>query len=58
MGKPVVSVVYGAEIVFGDCDPERIVFFFNFSKWVDASSLNFFVQRGVPLGANLTKIQA
>ena len=41
--------------MFGDCDPAGIVFFPNFSKWMDASSLNFFVQRGVPTWRDLYK---
>ena len=44
MSKAVVPVVYEVEVMFGDCDPAGIVFFPNFSKWMDASSLNFFVQ--------------
>ncbi len=41
--------------MFGDCDPAGIVFFPNFSKWMDASSLNFFVQCGVPPWRELVK---
>ncbi len=52
---PVVSVVYEVEVMFGDCDPAGIVFFPNFLKWMDASSLNFFVQRGVPTWRDLYK---
>ena len=55
MGKAVISVVYEVEVMFGDCDPAGIVFFPNFSKWMDASSLNFFVQRGVPTWRDLYK---
>ena len=55
MSKVVVSVVYEVEVMFGDCDPAGIVFFPNFSKWMDASSLNFFVQRGVPTWRELYK---
>ena len=36
------------QIRFSHCDPAGIVFFPNFSKWMDASSLNFFMQCGVP----------
>ena len=42
------TVIYSIEVLFGDCDPAGIVFFPNFSKWMDASSLNFFMQCGVP----------
>ena len=55
MGQAVVSVVYEVEVMFGDCDPAGIVFFPNFSKWMDASSLNFFVKRGVPTWRDLYK---
>ena len=55
MNKAAVSVVYEVEVMFGDCDPAGIVFFPNFSKWMDASSLNFFVQRGVPTWRDLYK---
>ena len=55
MNKTVVSVAYEVEVMFGDCDPAGIVFFPNFSKWMDASSLNFFVQRGVPTWRDLYK---
>ena len=55
MNKAVVSATYEVEIMFGDCDPAGIVFFPNFSKWMDASSLNFFVQCGVPTWRELYK---
>ena len=42
------TVVYEVEIMFGDCDPAGIVFFPNYSKWMDASSQSFFLQCGVP----------
>jgi acyl-CoA thioesterase FadM len=29
------TVVYEVQVVFGDCDPAGIVFFPNFSKWMD-----------------------
>ena len=40
---------------FGDCDPAGIVFFPNFSRWMDAASLNFFVACGVPVWSELVK---
>ncbi len=49
------TVVFEVEVMFGDCDPAGIVFFPNFSKWMDASSLNFFVQCGVPTWRELVK---
>jgi len=42
------TVIYDVQVVFGDCDPAGIVFFPNFSRWMDASSLNFFMKCGVP----------
>ena len=35
-------------VEFGDCDPERIVWFPNFFRWIDAASRHYFVQCGVP----------
>ena len=49
------TVVYEVQVMFGDCDPAGIVFFPNFSKWMDASSLNYFVQCGVPPWRELAK---
>jgi 4-hydroxybenzoyl-CoA thioesterase len=42
-------------INFGDCDPAGIVFYPNFSRWMDASSLNFFVACGIPVWSELVK---
>lgn len=42
------TTVYEIKVAFGDCDPAGIVFFPNFLKWMDASSLHFFTQCGVP----------
>jgi 4-hydroxybenzoyl-CoA thioesterase len=49
------TVTYEVEVMFGDCDPAGIVFFPNFSKWMDAASLNFFVKNGVPPWRELVK---
>jgi 4-hydroxybenzoyl-CoA thioesterase len=49
------TVIYEVNVMFGDCDPAGIVFFPNFSKWMDASSLNFFMQCGVPPWRELVK---
>jgi 4-hydroxybenzoyl-CoA thioesterase len=49
------TITYEVEVMFGDCDPAGIVFFPNFSKWMDASSLNFFVKCGVPPWRELIK---
>jgi 4-hydroxybenzoyl-CoA thioesterase len=42
------STTFTVDVQFGDCDPAGIVFFPNFSRWMDAASLSFFVQCGVP----------
>ncbi len=43
------------EVGFGDCDPAGVVLYPNFSRWMDAASLSFFVQCGVPTWRELTK---
>lgn len=40
---------------FGDCDPAGIVFFPNFSRWMDQSSLAFFMACGLPPWRELEK---
>ncbi len=42
------TIVYHVAIQFGDCDPAGIVFFPNFSRWMDAASLHYFMACGVP----------
>jgi 4-hydroxybenzoyl-CoA thioesterase len=49
------TTVYEVNVMFGDCDPAGIVFFPNFSKWMDASSLHFFMACGVPPWRELVK---
>ena len=49
------SSVYEIKVQFGDCDPAGIVFFPNFSKWMDAASLHFFMACGVPPWRELKK---
>ena len=39
--------VFEVQVQFGDCDPAGIVFFPNFSRWMDAASLHFFMACGV-----------
>ena len=39
---------FSVAVQFGDCDPAGIVFFPNFLRWMDAASLSFFMQCGVP----------
>jgi 4-hydroxybenzoyl-CoA thioesterase len=35
-------------VEFGDCDPAGIVFYPNYFRWMDAASLHFFRDAGVP----------
>lgn len=49
------STFYEIQVQFGDCDPAGIVFFPNFSKWMDAASLHFFMSQGVPPWRELVK---
>ncbi|NDD12925.1 MAG: acyl-CoA thioesterase, partial [Betaproteobacteria bacterium] len=49
------TVTFEVHVQFGDCDPAQIVFFPNYLKWMDASSLNFFRQCGVPSWRDLMK---
>ena len=49
------STTYSVPVQFGDCDPAGIVFFPNFSRWMDAASLSFFMQCGVPPWRELVK---
>ena len=46
---------HSVTVQFGDCDPAGIVFFPNFSRWMDAASLSFFMQCGVPPWRELVK---
>jgi len=49
------TTTHTVTIQFGDCDPAGIVFFPNYSRWLDASSLSFFMQCGVPPWRELVK---
>ena len=49
------STTWTVEVAFGDCDPAGIVFFPNFSRWMDTASLSFFMQCGVPPWRELEK---
>ena len=42
------TTTHTVHVTFGDCDPAGIVFFPNFSRWMDTASLSFFMQCGVP----------
>ena len=46
---------FKVDVQFGDCDPAGIVFFPNFSRWMDSASLSFFMQCGVPPWRELVK---
>lgn len=47
--------VHRVEVHFGDCDPAGIVFFPNFSRWMDQASLAFFRACGIPPWRELVK---
>jgi len=47
--------IHRVAVQFGDCDPAGIVFFPNFSRWMDQSSLAFFMACGVPPWRELVK---
>ena len=49
------TTTYRVRVEFGDCDPAGIVFFPNFSRWMDAASLAFFMQSGLPPWRELVK---
>jgi 4-hydroxybenzoyl-CoA thioesterase len=42
------ETVYRIDVQFGDCDPAGIVFFPNFSRWMDTASHDYFIQCGLP----------
>ena len=47
--------IHRVTVHFGDCDPAGIVFFPNFARWMDQSSLAFFRACGVPPWRELLK---
>ena len=47
--------IHRVAIQFGDCDPAGIVFFPNFLRWMDQSSLAFFMSCGIPPWRELVK---
>ena len=49
------SNIHRIEVHFGDCDPAGIVFYPNFSRWMDEASLAFFKACGVPPWRELLK---
>src|SRR6185295_17880874 len=42
------STTYSVPVQFGDCDPAGIVFFPNYSRWMDAASHHYFRACGLP----------
>lgn len=48
--------IYPVHVEFGDCDPAGIVFFPNFSRWMDAASHRYFRQAGLPPWHQLAEI--
>ncbi len=42
------TIILAVEVQFGDCDPAGIVFFPNYSRWMDAATHHYFVQCGLP----------
>ena len=49
------SNIHHVTVQFGDCDPAGIVFFPNFSRWMDQSSLAIFMACGIPPWRELVK---
>jgi 4-hydroxybenzoyl-CoA thioesterase len=49
------TTIHSVAVQFGDCDPAGIVFFPNFSRWMDAASLAFFMECGLPPWRELVK---
>lgn len=49
------TTLHRVDVQFGDCDPAGIVFFPNFARWMDAASLSFFMQCGLPPWRELVK---
>ena len=52
---PPKTTRFEVTVQFGDCDPAGIVFYPNFQRWMDAASLSFFMQCGVPPWRELVK---
>jgi 4-hydroxybenzoyl-CoA thioesterase len=40
------SSIYRVTVEFGDCDPARIVFYPNYTRWIDSSTRHLFVSYG------------
>jgi len=50
------TIVYGVDVQFGDCDPAGIVFFPNYSRWMDAASHHFFRACGLAPWREMTEL--
>ncbi len=50
------TAAYRVDVQFGDCDPAGIVFFPNFSRWMDAASTFFFRSCGLPPWREMTAL--
>ena len=50
------TIVYGVDVQFGDCDPAGIVFFPNFSRWMDAASHHYFTACGLAPWRAMTQL--
>lgn len=50
------TIVHHVDVQFGDCDPAGIVFFPNYSRWMDAASHHYFVACGLPPWRALTAL--
>jgi 4-hydroxybenzoyl-CoA thioesterase len=50
------TIVYGVDVQFGDCDPAGIVFFPNYSRWMDAASHHYFTACGLPPWRAMTQL--
>ena len=50
------TTTHTVHVQFGDCDPGGIVFFPNFSRWMDAASHHYFVQCGLPPWRAMTEL--
>jgi len=52
------TIIYGVDIQFGDCDPAGIVFFPNYSRWMDAASHRYFLACGLPTWREMDALPA
>jgi len=49
--------IHRVTVHFGDCDPAGIVYFPNYSRWMDEASLLYFMACGVPPWHELVKLR-